>query len=158
LPSRTRDYEGHPWFEGPAWAFGVETAMHALRLMGSGLFDRYPALQIILGHLGEGLPYSIWRLDQRIKRAPHGIPAKKPMAEYLTSNFYLTTAGNFRIQTLLNAMLEVGADRILFSIDYPFQDIGRGAAWLNSASISENDRNKIAGLNAGKLLNLPLTH
>ena len=157
LFSRTRDYEGHPWFEGPAWAFGVETAIHALRLMGSGLFDHYPALQIILGHLGEGLPYSVWRLDQRIKRAPHGIPAKKLMAEYLASNFYLTTAGNFRIQTLLNAMLEVGADRILFSIDYPFQEISRGAAWLDSAGISENDRNKIAGLNAGKLLNLPQT-
>lgn len=156
LPSHTRDYEGHPWFEGPAWAFGVETAMHALRLMGSGLFDRYPSLQIILGHLGEGLPYSIWRLDQRLKRAPRGIPARKTMAEYLASNFYLTTAGNFRMQTLMNAMLEVGADRILFSIDYPFQDIGRGTAWLDSAGISDSDRSRIAGLNAGKLLNLPL--
>jgi len=155
LPERTRDYEGHPWFEGPAWAFGVETAMHALRLMGSGLFDRYPSLQIILGHLGEGLPYSVWRLDQRIKKAPRGIPAKKPMAEYLTSNFYLTTAGNFRMQTLLNAMLEVGSDRILFSVDYPFQDIGWGVAWLDSASISDGDRRKIAGLNAAKLLKLP---
>lgn len=157
LPTRTRDYDGHPWFEGPAWAFGVETAMHALRLMGSGLFDHYPALQIILGHLGEGLPYSLWRLDQRIKRAPCGIPAKRLMAEYMGSNFFLTTAGNFRLQTLLNAILEVGADRILFSIDYPFQDIGRGAAWLDNAGISENDRSKIAGINARKLLKLPQT-
>ncbi len=78
LPSRTRDYDGHPWFEGPAWAFGVETAMHALRLMGGGLFDRYPRLQIILGHLGEGLPYSIWRLDQRVKRRRAGFPPKGP--------------------------------------------------------------------------------
>jgi 2,3-dihydroxybenzoate decarboxylase len=154
LPDRTRDYDGHPWFEGPAWAFGVETAIHALRLMGSGLFDRYPSLQIILGHLGEGLPYSLWRLDQRIKKAPRGIPAKKTMAEYLAANYYLTTAGNFRTQTLINAMLEVGADRILFSIDYPFQDVGRGAAWLDSAGISESDRCKIFGLNAAKLLNL----
>ncbi len=155
LPGRTHDYEGHPWFEGPAWAFGVETAIHSLRLMGSGLFDRYPSVQIVLGHLGEGLPYSVWRLDQRIKKAPRGIPAKKTMAEYLASNFYLTTAGNFRMQTLLNAMLEVGSDRILFSIDYPFQDIGRGVSWLDNASISDNDRNKIAGFNAAKLLKLP---
>ena len=155
LPSRTRDYEGHPWFEGPAWAFEVETAIHALRLMGSGLFDRYPRLQIILGHLGEGLPYSVWRLDQRIKRSPRGIPAKKPMAAYLASNFFLTTAGNFRMQTLLNAMLEVGSARILFSIDYPFQDIGRGAAWLDNVGISDDDRHKIARLNAVELLKLP---
>ena len=152
LAERTRDYEGHPWFEGPAWAFGVETAMHALRLMGSGLFDRCPRLQIILGHLGEGLPYSIWRLDQRIKKAPRGIPAKKPMTDYLASNFYLTTAGNFRTQTLLNAILEVGSDRILFSVDYPFQDMGRASTWLDNAGISELDRRKIAALNAAKLL------
>jgi gamma-resorcylate decarboxylase len=152
LPSRTRDYNGHPWFEGPAWAFGVETAMHALRLMGSGLFDRYPDLQIILGHLGEGLPYSIWRLDQRIKKAPRGIPAKKTMAEYLSANFYLTTAGNFRTQTLLGAMLEVGSDRILFSIDYPFQEMARAATWLDSVGVSERDRSKIAALNAARLL------
>ena len=152
LPNRTRDYDGHPWFEGPAWAFGVETAMHALRLMGSGLFDRYPHLQIILGHLGEGLPYSIWRLDQRIKKAPRGIPAKKAMADYLSANFYLTTAGNFRTQTLLGALLEVGSDRILFSIDYPFQDMARAANWLDGVGVSEHDRRKIAALNAARLL------
>jgi 2,3-dihydroxybenzoate decarboxylase len=154
LPSRTRDYEGHPWFAGPAWAFGVEAAIHALRLMGSGLFDRYPRLQIILGHLGEGLPYSIWRLDQRLKKAPRGIPAQKTMAEYLSSNFYLTTAGNFRTQTLIDAILEIGSDRILFSIDYPFQDMGRAVTWLDNASISEHDRIKIGHLNAMNLLKL----
>lgn len=155
LPSRSHDYEGHPWFEGPAWAFGVEAAMHALRLMGSGLFDRYPRLQIILGHLGEGLPYSVWRLDQRLKKAPRGIPALKTIAEYLGSNFYLTTAGNFRTQTLINAILEVGSDRILFSIDYPFQDMGNAAIWLDNASISERDRIKIGALNAINLFKLP---
>ena len=77
------------------------------------------------------------------------------MAAYLAANFFLTTAGNFRTQTLLNAMLEVGSDRILFSIDYPFQEICRGTAWLENASISDADRNNVAGLNAAKLLNLP---
>ena len=154
LPGRTQDYEGHPWFEGPAWAFGVETAIHALRLMGSGLFDRCPRLRIILGHLGEGLPSGIWRLDQRLKKAPRGIPARRTMAEYLGSNFFLTTSGNFHTPTLLNAMLEVGADRILFSIDYPFQDMGRAAAWLATAGISERDRAKIGRSNAMHLLKL----
>ena len=65
LPSAAQIYEGHPWLLGPTWAFGQETAVHALRLMASGLFDRHPKLQIIIGHLGEGLPYSIWRVDNR---------------------------------------------------------------------------------------------
>ena len=69
LASREPIYEGHPWFMGPVWAFGVETALHALRLMASGLFDRHPRLTIILGHLGEGLPYSIWRMDHRLAKS-----------------------------------------------------------------------------------------
>ena len=77
-------YDGHPWLLGPTWAFGQETAVHALRLMGSGLFDAYPRLKIILGHMGEGLPYSMWRIDNRnawVKTEPN-YPAKKRIAEY----------------------------------------------------------------------------
>jgi 2,3-dihydroxybenzoate decarboxylase len=154
LSAHRREYKGHPWLEGPAWAFGVETAIHALRLMASGLFDRYPRLQIILGHLGECLPYGIWRLDQRLKKAPRGIPARKTMAEYLASNFYLTTSGNFRTQTLLDAILEVGCDRILFAVDYPFQDMQRATSWLDTACISEPDRTKIGGSTAMNLFKL----
>jgi 2,3-dihydroxybenzoate decarboxylase len=154
LLSRQQHYEGHPWFLGSAWAFGVETSIHALRLMGSGLFDRYPNLTVILGHLGEGLPYNIWRVDHRLSRTPRGIPAKKTMSEYLRENFYLTTSGNFRAQTLLAAMSEVGSDRILFSVDYPFEDIAEAAAWLNGASIGEADRVKIGRTNAQRLFRL----
>jgi gamma-resorcylate decarboxylase len=151
LPSQRRIYEGHPWLLGPVWAFAAETSMHALRLMASGVFDKYPGLKIILGHLGEGLPYSIWRADHRIRKYSHGIPAKKPLAEYLCANFYLTTAGNFRTQTLIDAILEVGADRILFSADYPFEEVGEAAEWFDSASISEPDRVKIGRMNAARL-------
>ncbi len=77
LSSREPIYEGHPWFRGSAWAFGAETAMHALRLMASGLFDRHPRLTMILGHLGEGLPYSVWRIDHRLSKSPRGIPARR---------------------------------------------------------------------------------
>jgi len=154
LESRQQHYEGHPWFLGSAWAFAVETAIHALRLMGSGLFDRCPDLTVILGHLGEGLPYNIWRVDHRLARTPRGIPAKKTMAEYLRTNFYLTTSGNFRTQTLLAAISEVGADRILFSVDYPFENIGEASEWLNGASIGETDRAKIGRTNAERLFRL----
>lgn len=151
LASQRRIYEGHPWLMGPVWAFAAETSVHALRLMASGLFDKHPKIQIILGHLGEGLPYSIWRADHRIKKYPHGIPAKKKLAEYLCSNFYLTTSGNFRTPTLSDAILEVGAGRILFSVDYPFEEIRDAAEWFDSASISHTDRSKIGYHNAAKL-------
>ena len=154
LPTRQQIYEGHPWFLGSAWAFAAETAMHALRLMGSGLFDRFPRLKIILGHLGEGLVCNIWRVDHRLGKAPRGIPAKKSMSEYLCSNFYLTTSGNFRTQTLIDAILEVGSDRILFSADYPFEEIREAAEWFDYASIGENDRLKIGRTNAETLFKL----
>ncbi len=154
LESQRRIYEGHPWLLGPVWSFAAETSLHALRLMASGLLDRHPRIQIILGHLGEGLPYNIWRVDHRIRKHPHGIPARKKLSEYLSNNFYLTTSGNFRNQTLIDAILEIGADRILFSADYPFEEIGEAAQWLETASISPSDRIKIAHTNALKLFHL----
>ena len=156
LPARQPGYEGHPWLLGPVWAFGAETAIHALRLMASGIFDKYPRLKIILGHLGEGLPYSMWRVDHRLKKSSRGIPARKPLSEYFRRNFYITTAGNFRTQTLLDAMLEVGADHLLFSTDYPFEEISDAADWFDATSISENDRIKIGRLNAIQLFKLNL--
>src|SRR6478736_6398518 len=91
------------------WAFGQETAVHALRLMGSGLFDAHPRLTIILGHMGEGLPYSMWRVDNcnAWLKLPPRHKGKKKIAEYFSKNFYLTTSGNFRTQTLVDALLEV---------------------------------------------------
>lgn len=155
-PQDSGIYEGHPWLLGPTWAFGHETAVHALRLMGSGLFDIYPRLQIILGHLGEGLPYSLWRIDNHNKWMSHQnqYPAKRKIADYFQQNFYITTSGNFRTQTLIDAMLEIGADRILFSADWPFENIDHAAEWFDSAAISEVDRDKIGRSNARKLFKL----
>jgi gamma-resorcylate decarboxylase len=156
LPSAAQIYEGHPWLLGPTWAFAQETAVHSLRLMASGLFDTHPRLQIILGHLGEGLPYSIWRVDNRnawTKRPPR-YPAKKKLGEYFQQNFYLTTSGNFRTQTLIDAMLEVGADRIMFSTDWPFENVDHAAIWFDACSISEADRLKIGRTNAERLFKL----
>ena len=158
LPGMAQIYEGHPWLLGPTWAFGQETAVHALRLMGSGLFDEHPRLQIILGHMGEGLPYSMWRVDNRnawVKARPR-YPAKKKIADYFNANFYLTTSGNFRTQTLIDAILEIGVDRILFSTDWPFENIDHAAVWFDAASISENDRLRIGRTNAARLFRLGL--
>jgi gamma-resorcylate decarboxylase len=156
MPAHAQIYEGHPWLLGPTWAFGQETAVHALRLIGSGLFDAYPRLTIVLGHMGEGLPYSMWRIDNRNAwvKAPARHKAKKKIAEYFSSNFYLTTSGNFRTQTLIDAILEIGVDRILFSVDWPFENVDHAADWFDAASISENDRLKIGRLNALRLFKL----
>ncbi len=155
IASQLRIYEGHPWLQGSAWAFGVETATHALRLMASGLFDRYPKLKIILGHLGEGLPSSIWRVQHRIRKGGEQIPAKKPLSEYFRSNFYLTTSGNFHDSTLLTALREIDVKKILYSVDYPFEDFDEAAQWFDKASISEADRLSIGRLNALELFKLP---
>lgn len=156
LPAHSTIYKGHDWLMGPTWAFGQETAVHALRLMGSGLFDDHPRLKIVLGHMGEGLPYSMWRIDHRNAwvKAPPKHRAKRKIADYFQANFHLTTSGNFRTQTLIDALLEVGADRILFSTDWPFENVDHAATWFDAASISEADRLKIGRRNTIDLFGL----
>jgi gamma-resorcylate decarboxylase len=154
-PAHQPAYEGHSWLTGSVWGFGSDTAIHALRLMGSGLFDEYPRLKVIVGHLGEGLPCSIWRIDNRISRTLGDKPkAKLSVGHYLRENFYITTSGNFRTQTLTEVMMEVGADRILYSVDYPFEDTAIAAEWFDHAGISEADRLKIGRSNAAQLLRI----
>ncbi len=156
LSRDARIYDGHPWLLGPIWAFGQETAVHSLRLMASGLFDAHPRLQIILGHMGENLPYAMWRVDNANAWIPNRNrwPAKQRLSEYFCRNFYLTTSGNFRTQALINAMLEIGADRIMFSTDWPFENIDHAATWFDNCPISENDRAKIGRGNARRLFKL----
>jgi 2,3-dihydroxybenzoate decarboxylase len=154
LPNRVTFYDGHPWLRGASWAFGVETATHALRLMASGIFDAHPKLTAILGHLGEMLPYCIWRFDHRVTKRPRGIPARKTFTEYLRSNFYVTTSGNFHTNTLKAAIAELGADRVLFSVDYPFEECADAATWFDACEIPEADRLKIGRTNAAQLFNL----
>jgi len=153
LPSRRQAYEGHPWLVGSPWGFADETAIHALRLMGSGLFDACPKLQIVLGHLGERIPYDLWRLDHRLAKVPDR-PAKRLMGEYFRENFHVTTSGHFCTASLVQAILTLGADRILFAVDYPFEDHAQAAAWFDAAEIAENDRGKIGRGNAVALFGL----
>jgi predicted TIM-barrel fold metal-dependent hydrolase len=156
LPGSVRGYEGHDWLLGPNWAFHAETAVHALRLIGSGLFDELPRLQIILGHLGEGLPYYLWRIDNRNSwmKAPHKYAARKPVADYFRANFHVTTSGHFSTPAMIDAVAELGVDRVMFSVDYPFEDMGEAAAWFDKAEIGETDRRRIGRTNAIKLFKL----
>jgi 2,3-dihydroxybenzoate decarboxylase len=153
LPSRRQAYDGHPWLIGSPWGFAEETAMHALRLMGSGLLDDYPKLQIVIGHLGERIPYDLWRLDHRLRKVPDR-PAKRTMTDYFRDNFHVTTSGNFCTQSLIHAILAIGADRVLFAVDYPFEDHMQGCDWFDAAEIAEPDRLKIGRTNAMTLFGL----
>jgi 2,3-dihydroxybenzoate decarboxylase len=153
LPGQRRIYEGRPELLGPTWAFAVETGTHALRLMTSGLFDRYPGVQVILGHLGEFLPFAIRRLEARMQRLPKSL-IERPASEYLRENFWITTSGNYHAPSLVGILLELGADRLLFAADYPFEDMADGAEWLDAVAISDGDREKIAFGNARNLLGL----
>jgi 2,3-dihydroxybenzoate decarboxylase len=153
LPNQRRIYQGRSELLGPTWAFAVETGTHALRLITSGLFDRFPSLTIILGHLGELLPFAIERLQQRMSRVSRANLQRSP-TECLRENFYLTTSGNFHTPSLVGILLQLGADRVLFSVDYPFEETEEAAAWFDAAPISEADRQKIGRTNAQRVLRL----
>jgi len=154
LPSREPIFDGFPWLTAATWAFTMETSTHALRLMSSGLFDRNPNLQMILGHLGECIPFNIWRIDNIVAKAPRGIPCKRALGEYFRENVYVTTSGNFRTPSLLSTMLEVGSDRILYAVDYPFESFEHAARWFDTCEISDLDRRKIGRDNARRLFDL----
>lgn len=156
MPCNMGIYEGHPWLEGASWAFGVETATHALRLMCSGIFDKFPKLKLILGHMGETLPFCIWRTQNRINKTGRGIPAKKPLDYYMSHNMWFTTSGQFRTPALLNTMMEFGSDRILFSTDFPFEEVEDACNWFDNCPISELDRFKIGRQNIINLFNLKI--
>jgi gamma-resorcylate decarboxylase len=154
LPSQRLIYQGHDEMMGPMWAFGAETAAHALRLMTSGLFDRYPRQQVILGHMGEGLVAMMARAQRRFEYAPCGKHLKKPLAQYLRDHFYITTSGNFHTPTLDNVIAEMGIDRVMFSVDYPYENMAEGAQWFDNCPLEDATRLKLARSNAQRLLRL----
>lgn len=156
MTDRLPMYRGHPWLTNSNWAFAMETALHALRLMCSGLFDDHPRVQLILGHLGERILFDLWRLDHRLEVDPQGLPARKSMRDYLRNNVHVTTSGQFHDPPLHLAMTELGVDRIMFSVDYPFESMQAGAEWFDKAQLSENDRQAIGRTNAIELLGLEL--
>ncbi len=134
-----------------AWGFGVETATQGIRLVLSGVFDAYPGTRIILGHLGEGLPFHLWRINHSLSRDGQGA---KSFRDYFCEHFYITTSGFFSNPALLCCVMELGIDRIMFSVDYPFIDNTLGTKWMETVPLSLEDRTKMLSGNAQRLLNL----
>ena len=156
IKARAQQYEGHPWLMSSPWGFAVETSIHTLRLCGSGLFDDYPNLKMIIGHLGEHIPYDLWRIDARMRFSPRGYEGKRPLGDYFMDNFHVTTSGNFCNPAFKCCLEVMGVERMLFSADYPFERMSDASEWFDAAPMSDEERLAIGRTNAIKLFGLDL--
>ncbi|MGH9089312.1 MAG: amidohydrolase family protein [Acidimicrobiales bacterium] len=137
---------------GAAWGWHAETGLHSLRLVLNGVFDRHPRLRIIIGHMGENIPFSLARADSVL--SPAATHLKRRVAEYFHEHFFITTSAYFTLPPFQCAMSVFGIDRLLFSVDYPFSDNAAGRRFLDAVPLSPTDREKLAHGNAEDLLKL----
>jgi 2,3-dihydroxybenzoate decarboxylase len=144
---------GRPELMGATWSWTAETATHALRMVFGGVFERFPRVRVILGHMGEALPFFLWRLDQRAGAFAGHAPEAKP-SELVRSNIRITTAGAFSDDPLLCALGALGEDNVMYSVDYPFESMAEAAGWLDAAKLDAHVRAKIERENAQALLKL----
>jgi predicted TIM-barrel fold metal-dependent hydrolase len=153
-PDQQRVYDGYNFLAGSPWGFSSETAAHVLRLMVAGIFDTYPNLTIILGHCGEGIPFFLPRIEHRMRHFSHYWPAKQSVRYYWEKNFYVTTSGVQDAGTLLDTVRACGEERVMFSVDYPFEDSVEIGGWFDRLELSGGTKKRIGYLNAKKLLRL----
>jgi 2,3-dihydroxybenzoate decarboxylase len=144
---------GRPELRGPTWSWTAETATHALRMVFGGVFERFPRVRLILGHMGETLPFFLWRLDQRAAAFADHAPEATP-SELIRRNIRITTAGSFSDEPLRCALDALGEDNVMYSIDYPFESMTEAAEWLDAAELDPKVRAKIERQNAQALLKL----
>jgi uncharacterized protein len=138
-----------------AWGWHAETGLHVLRMIAARIFDRLPDLHIIIGHMGEMLPFMLARADEWLTPAARHDGLERGVADTFRSNFWVTTSGMFTIPPFQLLQQITGADRILFSVDYPFSPNIQGREFLDALPISPADKEKISHLNAERLLKLP---
>lgn len=155
LPDRPAMFAGHPELDGPIWGWTADTGAHALRLVFAGTFKRFPKLKIILGHMGETLPYLLWRFDSRwqLELGKELAPDALPSA-IIKRHFVITTSGVCDPNSLADAIAALGEDSVMFSVDYPYEDSQTAAAFIESAPISEAVRAKVCRGNAERILRL----
>lgn len=135
-----------------AWGWHIDTATHVLRIILSGALDRFPRLQLVVGHLGEGLPFMLPRLERALP--PQLTDLKRPVGDYLRESVHYTISGFNWTQAFLDLLLQVGSERIMFSTDHPYASMAQARAFLDQLPVSAADRERIAHGNAERLLNL----
>jgi 2,3-dihydroxybenzoate decarboxylase len=152
-------FKDRPYLQGPPQSFGIDVSQHVMGLISNGVFDRFPGVQLILGHMGERLPFDFDRINRWFEKVekPRGmeLKCKKTIQEYFRQNIWLTTSGQFSTIVLQFCMSLVGADRILYSVDYPYELYTDAADWFDNAEINTTDKVKIGRENARKLMKLP---
>jgi 2,3-dihydroxybenzoate decarboxylase len=157
IPSRAENYEGHPWLMSAPWGFAVETSIHSLRLCGSGLFDDFPTLRICIGHLGENIPFGLWRLDARMRFSRRSYRGKRPLGDYFREHFHVTTSGNFDDAAFRCTLDVLDHDKVYFSADYPFEKMQDASDWYDdTAVVTAELRHKVGRANAIRLFDLDL--
>jgi len=149
-----QNYIDNSVLEGAVWGWTVETATHALRLVFRGLFDRFPKIKIILGHMGETLPYLLWRFDSRWNIMKHEVKLLKKPSEYIKQNFYITTSGVCANEPLVCAINALGEDRVMFSVDYPYEYSDIAADFIEKAPLKNEILEKVCYKNAAQLLKI----
>jgi len=137
---------------GSGWGWHIETAIHLIRIMLGGVFDRFPELQIVVGHLGEGLPFMLPRLDRNL--APELTKLDRTLGDYLRQNVHYTFGGFNFPATFVDLLLEIGVGRIMFSVDYPYGSMAKAREFLENLPVSAADRERIAHGNAEQLFGL----
>src|ERR1700761_6200537 len=137
----------------PMWGWGFEPGPHALRLTASGHFDRFPNSRLMIGHLGETLPFLLWRFDSRAKF--HGLKLNKPPSQYIRDNIVVTTSGMCSAEPLNCSLAALGADRVMFAADHPFEDAQEAGAFMDHVPLTDSLRQDIAFGNAARYLGLP---
>lgn len=147
-------FDGYEELARAPWGFAVDTSCHFLRLVFSGLFDDCPKLKIILGHLGEGIPFAMHRLDTHARAAAERRGLKKTPLQYFKDNLLVTTSGNWYEPAFICTLLAMGIDSMLFAIDWPYESNKVGMEFFNRLSLNEADKHKLAHGNAEKLLKL----
>ncbi len=147
-------FTGHRELLGATWAWTVETATHALRLVFGGVFDRYPGAKLILGHMGETLPYLLWRLDSRWRVQAGAEPIERAPSEIIRDNIFVTTTGVCSHASLTCALAALGEERVMFSVDYPYEDSEAAAEFIDSAPVSDAVRAKVCHGTARRVLRL----
>ena len=149
-----RVIEGRPELYGATWSWAAEVSGHALRILFSGVFDRHPGATLILGHIGEFLPFQRSRLDSRYATLATSAPVQRMPSEYLGTNIVFTNSGVFSPAVMLGAVLEVGPDALMFSVDYPYESSYQAVKGFEQTTLSPADREKIAHGNAERLLRI----
>jgi len=139
-------------FAGSGWGWHIETAVHLVRMILGGVFDKFPKLQVVVGHLGEGIPFMLPRLNRNLPAELTRLA--RPLGAYLRENVHYTFAGFNFPATFLDLLLEVGVDRIMFSVDHPYGSMAEARAFLDQIPVSPSDRERIAHRNAERLFKL----